>query len=212
MVSAIHQHESAIGIHMSPTSWTSLPPPTLFYSSTLSQSTGFELPASYSKFSLDLYFTYGKIWTINKAERWRIDAFELWCWRRLLKVPWDCKEIQPDHPKGNQSWIFIGRTDAEVEAPILWSPDAKSQLVGKNHDTRKYWRQDEKGTTADEMVGWDHQFSGCEFEQTPGDGDGQESLACCSPWCHKEFDTTEWLNNKNIFNHTTLQMTTNRAS
>ena len=92
-------------------------------------------------------------WTIKKAECRRIDAFQLWCWRRLLS-PLDCKEIKPVNPKGNQPWIFIGRTDAETEAPILWPPDVKSRLIGKNPDAGKDWRQEEKGTTEDEMVGF----------------------------------------------------------
>ena len=87
-------------------------------------------------------------WTVKKAEGWRIDAFELWYWRRLL----DCKEIQPVHPKENQSWVFIGRTDAEAETLILWPPDAKNWLIGKNPDTAKDWRQEEKGTTEDEVI------------------------------------------------------------
>ena len=106
----------------------------------------------------------------------------------------DCKEIQPVHPKGNQSWIFIWRTDAEAETPILWLPDVKSWLIGKDPDAGKDWGQEEKGRTKDEMVGWHHQLDGHEFEQTPGVGDGQESLACCSPWGCKDSDTTEWLN------------------
>ena len=106
---------------------------------------------------------YGcKTWTIKEAERQRIDTFELWCWRRLLRVP--CKEIQPVNPKGNQSWIFIGRTDAEPETPILWPPDAKSWLIWKDSDAGKHWRQEEKGTTEDEMVGWHHQLNGHESE------------------------------------------------
>ena len=235
-------------------------------------------------------------WTIKKAEHWRIDAFELWCWRRLSRVPWtagrpdqsilkeispeyslegmmlklklqyfehlmksgflektlmleniegrrrreqqkmrwwdditdvmdvrvglwrrlsakelncfwtvvlektweslDCKEIQPVNPKGNWPWIFTGRTDAEAEAPILWPPDAKSRLIGKDLGAGKDWRQQEKGTTEDEMVGWHHRLNGREFEQAPGDGEGQGSQTCYSPWVHKESDTTEWLNNK----------------
>ena len=91
--------------------------------------------------------------TIKKAEHRRIDAFELWCWRRLLS-PMDCKEIQPVHPKGNQSWMFMGRTDAEAETPILWPPDANSWLTGKDPDAGKDWRWEEKGTTEAEMVGW----------------------------------------------------------
>ena len=84
-------------------------------------------------------------WTVKMAECWRIDAFELWCWRRLLRVPWKCKEVQPVHPKGDQSWVFIGRIDVEAEAPILWLPDAKSWLIWKDHDAGKDWRQEEKG-------------------------------------------------------------------
>ena len=105
----------------------------------------------------------------------------MWCWRRLLRVPW-CKEIQPVHPKGNHSWIFIGRTDAEPETPILWPPDVKNWLIGKDPVAGKDWRQEKKGTTEDEMVGRHHQLNGCEFEQAPGVGDGQGSLACRSPW------------------------------
>ena len=88
-------------------------------------------------------------WTIKKGEGWRIDAFELWCWRRLLRVP---KDIQPVHPKGDQSWIFIGRTDAEAETPVLWSPDAKSWLIGKDPDAGRDWGQEEKGMTEDKMA------------------------------------------------------------
>ena len=117
-------------------------------------------------------------WTIKKAEHWRIDAFKLWCWKRLL----DCKEIQPVHPKGNQSWLFIERTDAE--APIVWPPEVVSQLIGKDPDAEKDWRQ-EKGMTEDEVVGWHQQLDGHEFEQAPGVGDGQRGLVCCSPWGHR---------------------------
>ena len=132
-------------------------------------------------------------WTIKKAKWWRIDAFEPWCWRRLLSIPWS-KEIQPFHPKGKQSWIFIGKTDAEAETPILWPPDEKSWLIGKDPDAGKDWRQEEKGTTEDEMVGWYHRLNGHEVEQALGVGDGQLSLVCCSPWGRKESDTAEWLN------------------
>ena len=137
-------------------------------------------------------------YTIKKAELWRIDAFKLWCWRRLFESPLDCKEIQPVNPKGNQSWIFIGRTDAVAEAPILWPPDVKNWLTGKDTDAGKDWRQEEKGMTEDEMVGWHHRLSGHEFERVPGVGDGQGSLLCCSPWGHKEWDTTEQLNNNKL--------------
>ena len=106
----------------------------------------------------------------------------------------DCKDIQPVHPEGDQSWIFIGRTDVEAETPILWPPDSKNWLIEKDPDAGKDWRQEEKGTTQDEMVEWHHQLNGQEFEQAPGAGDGQGSLASCSPWGHKESDTTEQLN------------------
>ena len=100
-------------------------------------------------------------WT--KAEHWRIDAFELWYWRRL-ESPLDNKQIQPVHPKGNQSWVFFGRTDIDAETPILWLPDVKRWLIWKDPDAGKEWRQEKKGTTEDEMVGWHHQLSGHEFE------------------------------------------------
>ena len=119
-------------------------------------------------------------WTVKKAERRRIDAFELWCWRRLLRVPWTArrsKKIQPVHSKGDQSWVFTGRTDAEAEAPILWPPHAKSWLIGKDPDAGRDWGQEEKGTTEDEMAGWHHWLNGCESEWTPGVGDGQGGLA-----------------------------------
>ena len=132
-------------------------------------------------------------WTIKKAKHWRIDAFELWCWRRLLSLL-DCKEIKPVNPNGNQSWLFIGRTDAEAETPIVWPPDAKNWLTGKDRDAGKDWRQEEKGTIEDEMVGWHHWINGHEFEQAPRAGDEQGSLACCSPWGCKESDTSKWLN------------------
>ena len=110
-----------------------------------------------------------------------------------LENPLDFKEIQV-HPKGNQSWIFIGRTDAEAETPILWPSDEKNWLTGKYPDAGKDWRREEKGTTEDEMVGWHHWLNGHEFEQALGDGDGQGSLECCSPFGHKKSDTTERLN------------------
>ena len=138
---------------------------------------------------------YGReSWTIKKAEHQRIDAFKLWCWRRLLRVLWMARRSKPVHSKGNQSWIFIGRIDAEAETPILWPSDAKSWLLRKDPDAGKDWRWEEKGMTEDEMVGWHHRLSGHESEQALGVGDGQGSLACCSPWDHKESDTTEWLN------------------
>ena len=132
-------------------------------------------------------------WTVEKAEHQRIDAFEPWCWRRLSKIPWTVtKEIQPVHSKGDQSCVFIGRTDAEAETPILWPLHAKSWLFGKDPDAGRGWGQDEKGTTEDEMAGWHHQLDGHEFDWTPGVGDRQGGLASCSSWGHKELDTTEW--------------------
>ena len=99
--------------------------------------------------------------------------------------PLDCKEIKPVNPKGNQSWIFIRKTDAEAEAPILWSPDAKSQLIGKDTDAGKDSGQEEKGTTEHEMVGWHHWHNGHGFGWTPGVGDGQGGLVYCGSWGHK---------------------------
>ena len=123
-------------------------------------------------------------WTIKKDEHWRIDAFELWHWR--FESPLDCKEIKPVNPKGSQSWIFIGRTDAETEAPIFWPPDMNNWLIGKDPDAGKDCRQEEKGTTEDGMVGWHHWLNWHELEQALGVCDGQGSLACCSPWSRNE--------------------------
>ena len=117
-----------------------------------------------------------------------------WCfWTVVLETlesPLDCKEIQPVNPKGNQSWIFIGRTDSE--APILWQPDANNWLLRKDPDAGEDWRHKEKGMTEDEMARWHHWLNRHEFEQALGVGEGQGSLACCSPWGHKESDTTDW--------------------
>ena len=108
----------------------------------------------------------------------------LWIWFLPLAV----------HSKGDQPWVFFGRNDPEAETPVLWPPDAKSWLIGKDSDAGRDWGQEEKGTTADEMAGWHHRLDGCEFEWTPGDGDGQGGLACCNSWGHKESDTIERLN------------------
>ena len=132
-------------------------------------------------------------WTIRKSECWRIDAFKL-VLEKTLESPLDCKEIKPVSPQENQFWIFIGRTDAEAEALILWPPDTKSWLIGKDTDAGKDWRQKEKRITEDEMTGWHHWLDGRESEWTPGVGDGQGGLACCNSWGHKESDTTERLN------------------
>ena len=116
--------------------------------------------------------------------------------KKILESPLDCKEIKPVNPKGNQPWIFIRRTDTEAETPLFWTPDVKNWLIWKDPDAGKDWGQEEKGMTEDEMVGWHHQLNGHEFEQAPGDGEGQGILACCSPWGHKELDTSEQMNNK----------------
>ena len=101
---------------------------------------------------------------------------------KTLESPLNCKEIQPVHPKGDQSWVFIGRTNAKAETPILWLPDVKNWLIGKALDAGKDWKQEEKETTEDEMVGWDRWLNGHEFEYSPGVGYGQGGLVCCSPW------------------------------
>ena len=135
-------------------------------------------------------------WELGYKETW---APKNWCFwtvvlEKTLESPLDCKEIQPVHPKGNQSWVFIGRTDAEAETPTLWPPDAKNWFLGKDPDAGKDWRREKKGTTEGEMVGWHHWLSGHEFEQAPGVGDGQGGLACCSWRGRKESDTTEQQN------------------
>ena len=146
----------------------------------------------------DCGFSSGHVWMweLDYKESW---APENWCFwsvvlEKTLESPLDCKEIQPVHPKGNQSWIFFGRTDAEAKTPILWPPDAKSWLIWKDSDAGKDWGQEEKSTTEDEMVGWHPWLNGHEFEWAPGVGNGQGGLAYCSPWSHKESDTTERLN------------------
>ena len=138
---------------------------------------------------------YGReSWTIKKAECQRIDAFELWCLKRLLRVPWTARRANQSILKEISPEYSIGRTDAEAETPILWSPDAKNWLIWKDHDAGIDWRREEKGTTEDEMAGWHHWLNGHEFEQAPGVGDGQGGLACCIPWGHKKSDMTEQLN------------------
>ena len=126
-------------------------------------------------------------------------ALKNWCFwtlvlEKTLESPLDCKEIQPVHSKGDQSWVFFGRTDNKAETPILWPLYAKSWLIGKDSDAGKDWGQEEKGTTEDEMARRHHRLDGCEFEWTPGVGDGQGGLECCNSWGHKESDMTERLN------------------
>ena len=113
---------------------------------------------------------------------------------KTLESPLDCKEIQPVHSKGDQSWVFFGRNDAKAETPIIWPPHVKSWLIGKDPDAGRDWGQEKKGMTEDEMAGWHHWLDGREFEWTPGVGDGQGGLACCDSWGHGELDTTERLN------------------
>ena len=139
------------------------------------------------------------MWELDHKEGW---ALKNWCFQtvvleKTLESPLDWKEIQPVQPKGNEFWIFIGG--------VCWSWSSNTlatwlqrQLIGKDPDAGKDWRQEDKGATEDEMVGWHHQLNGHEFEQAPGDGEGQGSLVCCSPWGRKESDMTEQLNNNNI--------------
>ena len=122
-----------------------------------------------------------------------------WCFwtvvlEKLLRVPWTARRFQSVHPKGDQSWVFIGRTEVEAETPVIWPPDVKSWFIGKDPDAGKDWRQEEKGMTEDEMVGWHHWLNGHVFGWTPGVGDGQGDLVCCGSWGRKESDPTEWLN------------------
>ena len=146
--------------------------------------------ANKGPFSQRYGFSSGHVWM------WELDhkkcwALKNWCFwtvvlERTLESPLDCKKIKSVSPKGNQLWISVGRTDAKAEALILWPPDAKSRLIGKDPDTGKDWRQVEKWATEDEKVGWHHWLNGYEFEKTLGDGEGQERLACCSLWGCKE--------------------------
>ena len=143
------------------------------------------------------------MWELDHKEGW---ALKNWCFwsvvlEKTLESPLDCKEIQPVNPKGNQSWIFIGRTDTEVL--ILWSPDVKSRLTGKKPFAGEDWRQEEKGKTEEEMFGCHRRLNGHEFQQTLGDGEGQGSLWCYSLWGHKELDVTFQVNDNNNILETT---------
>ena len=135
------------------------------------------------------------MWELDYKESWEPKNWCFWIvMLETLESPLDCKEIQPVHPKGDQSWVFIGGTDIEAEALILWPLDVKSWLIGKDPDAGRVWGQEEKGTTEDEMAGWHHQLNGHGFGWTPGVGDGQGGLACCGLWGCRELDTIEWLN------------------
>jgi len=152
------------------------------------------------------------MWALDCEESW---SPKNWCFwtvvlEKTLESPLDCKEIQPVHSKGYQSWVFIGRTDAKAETPILWSLHVKSWLTGKDSDAGRDWGQEEKAMTEDEMAGWHHRLYGGGFEWTPGIGDGQGGLACCNSWGRKASDTTEWLNwiqvNWTLFDSTTVSL------
>ena len=139
---------------------------------------------------MDVRLGHKEVWVMNNWCLWTVVL------EKTFVSPLDSKEVKPVNPKENQSWIFIRETDAEAEAPILWPPDGKNWLIGKDPDVGKDRRQEKKRTTEDEMVGWHHRLNGHEFEQTLGDGEGQGSLEYCSPWGYKESDSTEQLNNK----------------
>ena len=142
--------------------------------------------------------------SISHVWMWELDykensVLKNWCFwtvvlEKTLEIPLDCKEIQPFHPKGNQSWVFFGRTDVDAKTPVLWPPDVKSWLIWIDPGSWKDWGQEEKWMTEDEMVRWHHWLNGYEFGWTPGVGDGQGCLACCGSWGHKESYMTEWLN------------------
>ena len=132
--------------------------------------------------------------TVKKAEHWRIDAFELWCWRRLLRVPWTASRCNQFILKEISPGISLEEMMLKLKLQYFWLPPAKSWLIGKDSDSGRDWGQEEKGTTEDEMAGWHHWIDGCESEWTSGVGNGQGDLACCDSWCRKESDTTERLN------------------
>ena len=136
------------------------------------------------------------MWELDDKENWTLKNW--CCWtvvlEKTLESPLDCKEIQPVHSEGGQSWVFFGRNDAKAETPVIWPPHAKNGFIGKDSDAGRDWGQESKGVTEDEMAGWHHRLNGCEFEWTPGVGDWQGGLACCNSWDCKELYTTEWLN------------------
>ena len=136
------------------------------------------------------------MWELDYKESWVPNNWYFWTvvLEKTLESPLDSKEIQPVHPKGDQSWVFIGRTDAKAETPMFWPPDSKNWLIGEDPDAGENWGQEEKGTTEDKIVGWHHRLNGHGFGWTLGVGDGQGSLVCCSPWICKELDMTERMN------------------
>ena len=136
------------------------------------------------------------MWELDHKESWALKNWYFWTvvLEKTLESPLNCKKIQLVYPKGNQSWIFTGRTDAEGETPILWPPDAKNWMLWKDPDAGKDWRREEKGTTEDEKIGWHRQLNGHEFEWALRVGDGQGGLVCCCPWGGKESNMTEQLN------------------
>jgi len=142
---------------------------------------------------VSLVVMYG--WELDYKESWSLKNGCFWTLllEKTLESPLDCKEFQPVHPKWDQSWVFIGRTDVEAETPILWLPDVKSWLIGKDPDAGKDWRQEENGTTEDEMVRWHHWLNELGFGWTPGVGDEQGGLVCCGSWGRKVSDMTERL-------------------
>ena len=143
-------------------------------------------------------------WTIKKAEHQRTDVFEIWCWRRLSRVPWTARRSNQSILKEISPGVFFGRNDAKAETLVLWPPHAKSWLLGKDSDAGRDWGQEEKRTTEDEMAGWHHWLGGRESEWTAGDGDGQGGLVCCDSWGRKESDTTERLNWTELKRHVLL--------
>ena len=143
-----------------------------------------------------MIFAVVQMWELNHKEGWvpKNLRFQTMVLEKTLESPLDCKELKPVSPKGNWPWIFIGRTDVEAETPMLWPPDVKNWLVGKDPNAGKHWRREDKGMTEDEMVGWHHWLNGHKFGWIPGVGDGQGGLVCCISWGPKESDTTERVN------------------
>ena len=153
-----------------------------------------EFPVLYSSSLFSILCIVVYMWELDCEESWALKNRCFWSMvlEKTLESPLDCKEIQPVHPEGDQSWVFIGRSDVEAETPVFWPPHVKCWLIGKDPDAGRDWGQ-EKGMAEDEMAGWPHRLDGHEFESTLGVGDGQGGLVCCDSWGRKELDTTEWL-------------------